>query len=93
MNGKVVIGTELDTKSFDAQIKQVERELDLLERSADESSIPKQFRRSEEEANKLNAEIEKTRNKLGDLRKKQLELENKDINTNYICKVRDTQSI
>lgn len=83
MNGKVVIGTELDTKSFDAQIKQVERELDLLERSADESSIPKQFRRSEEEANKLNAEIEKTRNKLGDLRKKQLELENKNINTNW----------
>ena len=83
MDGKVVIGTELDTKSFDAQIKQVERELDLLERSADESSIPKQFRRSEEEANKLNAEIEKTRNKLGDLRKKQLELENKNINTNW----------
>ena len=83
MDGKVVIGTELDTKNFDAQIKQVERELDLLERSADESSIPKQFRRSEEEANKLNAEIEKTRNKLGDLRKKQLELENKNINTNW----------
>lgn len=83
MNGKVVIGTELDTKSFDAQIKQVERELDLLERSADESSIPEQFRRSEEEANKLNAEIEKTRNKLGNLRKKQLELENKNINTNW----------
>ena len=83
MDGKVVIGTELDTKSFDAQIKQVERELDLLERSADESSIPKQFRRSEEEANKLNAEIEKTRNKLSDLRKKQLELENKNINTNW----------
>ena len=82
-HGKVVIGTELDTKSFDAQIKQVERELDLLERSADESSIPKQFRRSEEEANKLNAEIEKTRNKLGDLRKKQLKLENKNINTNW----------
>lgn len=83
MDGKVVIGTELDTKSFEAQIKQVERELDLLERSADESSIPEQFRRSEEEANKLNAEIEKTRNKLGNLRKKQLELENKNINTNW----------
>ena len=83
MDGKVVIGTELDTKSFDAQIKQVERELDLLERSADESSIQKQFRRSEEEAKKLNAEIEKTRNKLGYLRKKQLELDNKNINTNW----------
>ena len=74
MNGKVIIGTKLDTKSFDAQIKQVERELDLLEKSADESSIPEQFRRSEEETNKLNAEIEKAKNKLGDLKKKQTKL-------------------
>ena len=64
MDGKVVIGTELDTKSFDAQIKQVERELEILEKSADESNIPEQFRRSEDEAKQLQAEIEKTKNKL-----------------------------
>lgn len=71
MDGKVVIGTELDTKSFEAQIKQVERELELLEKSADESNIPEQFRRSKEEAIQLQAEIEKTRNKLKDLKDKQ----------------------
>ena len=63
-DGKVIIGTELETKSFDAQIRQVERELELLEKSADESSIPEQFRRSKDEATQLQAEIEKTKNKL-----------------------------
>ena len=29
MDGKVVIGTELDTKSFDAQIKQVKRQRNI----------------------------------------------------------------
>ena len=62
-DGKVIIDTELETKSFDAQIRQVERELELLEKSADESSIPEQFRRSKDEATQLQAEIEKTKNK------------------------------
>ena len=69
-DGKVIIGTELETKSFDAQIRQVERELELLEKSADESSIPEQFRRSKDEAIQLQAEIEKTKNKLKGLTEK-----------------------
>lgn len=64
MNGKLVIGTELDTKSFDAQIEATRRKLEMLEKSADESSIPKQFRRSKQEAQQLQVEIEKTRNEL-----------------------------
>ncbi len=79
MDGKVVIGTELDTKSFDAQIAEVERELQFLEKTADDSNLPKEFRRSKEEAQKLQAEIEKTRNKLVDLRDKQRSLEQSGI--------------
>ena len=71
MDGKVVIGTELDTKGFDAQIKALENKLEMLEKSADESNIPEQFRRSADETRELNVEIEKTRNQLIDLYKKQ----------------------
>ena len=74
MDGTVVIGTELNTKSFDAQIKQLESKLQTLEKSADESNVPEKFRRSAEEARNLNAEIEKTRNQLKDLYEKQKKL-------------------
>lgn len=76
MDGKVVIGTELNTKSFDAQIKQLESKLKLLEKSADESNIPEKFRRSADEARELNVEIEKTRNQLGRLYEKQAKINN-----------------
>ena len=79
MDGMVTIGTRLETKSFDAQITQLEKKLEMLEKSADESDIPKQFRRSAEETRELNAEIEKTRNKLGELVRKQNELDKKGI--------------
>lgn len=62
--GKLVIGIETDTKSFDAQIEATKRKLELLEKSADETGIPEQFRRSKEETRALNVEIEKTRNQL-----------------------------
>lgn len=71
MGGKLVIETELDTKSFDAQIEETRKKLELLEKSADESNIPKQFRRSAEETRQLNVEIEKTRNKLYGLYRQQ----------------------
>ena len=74
MDGKVVIGTELNTKSFDAQIKQLESKLELLEKSADEAQVPERFRRSADEARELNVEIEKTRNQLGGLYEKQAKI-------------------
>ena len=69
MDGTIIIGTKLDTKGFDAQIKELEAKLKRLEMSADESKVPDEFKRSAEETRKLNAEIEKTRNKLVDLKK------------------------
>ena len=76
MDGKVVIGTELDTKSFEAQIKQLESKLETLEKSADETNVPEKFRRSAEEARELNVEIEKTRNQLSGLYEKQAKINN-----------------
>lgn len=69
--GKVIIKTKLDTKSFDEQIKETEAKLNELEKNADESSLDKKYRRTAEEVRSLNAEIEKTRNKLVGLRKQQ----------------------
>lgn len=74
MDGYVTIGTKLDTKSFDAQIAKLEKKLETLEKSADESNLPKKFRRSAEETANLNAEIEKTKNQLADLYKKQAKI-------------------
>lgn len=85
--GKLVIETELDTKSFDAQIEETRKKLELLEKSADESNVPKQFRRSAAETRKLNAEIEKTRNTLIGLQTQQAKLNNvteKTANTTTI---------
>ena len=79
MDGQVVIGATLDTKSFDAQITQLEHKLDMLEKSADESTIPEEFRRSAEEARELNVEIEKTRNQLTTLYRKQAQLNKTDM--------------
>ena len=72
MHNKLVIGTELDTKSFDAQIEVTKRKLEMLERYADETKMPKKIKRTTEEQQKLNVEIEKTRNELIRLQEAQL---------------------
>lgn len=70
-DGTVEIDTQLNTKSFDAQIEELEHKLHELEKTADESQIPERFRRSADETRELNVEIERTRNKLRDLYKQQ----------------------
>jgi len=70
-DGVVEIDTQLNTKSFDAQIEELEHKLHELEKSADESQVPERFRRSADETRELNAEIERTRNKLRGLYKQQ----------------------
>lgn len=75
MNGKVVIGVELKTKSFEAQIEELEYQLnDLVEDyKAIEKSKP--FEGQEKELKKLKTQIQSTSNKLIDLKKKQQEVE------------------
>ena len=68
MDGYVTIGTELDTKSFDTQIKQVEKELDFVENMLEKR---KEYKLSTEAIEKFSLKAEKLRNQLVDLRKKQ----------------------
>ena len=68
----LTIFTKLDTKSFDAQIEELERKLEDLEATANDTDIaPKE---GTQEYLELQTAIEKTKNKLGDLRKKQEEV-------------------
>lgn len=72
MDGEVTIKTTLDTKSFDAQIRKVEEELNDLERAY---KLLKETEPADSEILKTYAvNIEKAKNKLIELNKKQLEL-------------------
>lgn len=85
MDGQVVIGTTLDTKSFDAQIKQTEARLNQLERAYEKALNPSSKGLSEnvvpdEKAlQKLQVEIEKTGNQLNSLYQKQAQINKADI--------------
>lgn len=64
-DGKLVIKTEVNTKTFDAQIKNLERELANLTKSLEsDAQIPFKFRMSKSEREKLEAEIERLKNKI-----------------------------
>ena len=72
MDGKVIIGTELDTKSFDEQIRQTEDKLNRLESAYEKASKTSgKFKPNEQAMANLRKEIEKTRNSLIDLKAKQ----------------------
>ena len=69
MDGTVVIGTSINTKDFDAQIKYLERKLNDLESDFNDTDLgPK---KGTYEYDKLNREIEITRNQLKGLYKQQ----------------------
>ena len=74
MDGQVIIGTKLDTKSFDKQINEIEGKLEEIELML---SKPKEFNLSKTDISKLNLEAEKLNNKLFDLIKKRDELTGK----------------
>lgn len=72
MDGNVIIGTELDTKSFDEQIRQTENKLNRLEKAYQKAmNPPKGMEVNKEAIQKLRLEIEKTSNKLISLKDKQ----------------------
>lgn len=70
MDGYVVIGTQLDTKNFDAQIEQVERKLEDVQATL-EGGQTGIFKLTESEMVDLNAEAEKLRNRLKSLKDQQ----------------------
>lgn len=70
MDGWVTIGTELNTKNFDAQIEQVQKKLEDVEATLDmgQSGI---FKLTESEMVDLSAEAERLRNRLKGLKDQQ----------------------
>ena len=72
MDGKVVIGTELDTKNFDEEIKQTEDKLNRLEQAYKKAlNPPAGLKANEQQLKDLRLQIEQTSNKLVTLKKKQ----------------------
>lgn len=64
-DGKVVIGTDLDTKSVDAQITKLEKDLETMVKTLEtDMKIPVELRMSEDEKLKLENDIEKTKNRI-----------------------------
>lgn len=64
-DGKVVVGTDLDTKSIDAQIAKLEKDLETMVKTLEtDMKIPVELRMSEDERLKLESDIEKTKNRI-----------------------------
>lgn len=64
-DGKVVIGTELDTKSIDAQVTKLEKDLETMVKALEtDMEIPVELRMNEDERLKLENDIEKTKNRI-----------------------------
>ena len=76
MDGWVTVGTKLDTKDFDSQIKEVQYELEQIEY---ELSKKKELRLDSRTVSEYEAKAEKLNNRLIDLRKKQEDLNKTDL--------------
>lgn len=64
-DGKVVIATELDTKTVDAQINKLEKDLNIMVKSLEtDMQVPVELRMSEAERINLMSDIEKTKNRI-----------------------------
>lgn len=65
VDGKVVVGTELETKTVDAQITKLEKDLETMVKTLEtDMKIPVELRMSEDERVKLESDIEKTKNRI-----------------------------
>ena len=72
MDGNIIIGTELDTKSFDEEIRQTEEKLERLQSAYEKAMKPgKGFKTNEDALKRLRIQIEQTSNQLVNLREKQ----------------------
>ena len=87
-DGKVVIGTDLDTKSVDAQVTKLEKDLETMVKALEtDMKIPVELRMSEDEKLKLENDIEKTKNRIISLKESVKDVGNEaDKNTDKISK-------
>ena len=68
-DGTITIGTNLDDKEFDAQILQLERKINDMERDLEVSISTGEFAEDSKEAEELRVKIEKAKNQLVSLNK------------------------
>ena len=87
-DGKVVIGTDLDTKSVDAQVTKLEKDLETMVKALEtDMKIPVELRMSEDEKLKLENDIEKTKNRIISLKESMQDVGNEaDKTTTNISK-------
>ena len=82
-DGKVVIGTDLDTKSVDAQVTKLEKDLETMVKALEtDMKIPVELRMSEDEKLKLENDIEKTKNRIISLKESMQDVGNEADKTN-----------
>lgn len=63
--GKIVIGTKIENKTFDKQIKELTRKAEEYSKTLESDlTIPVELRMSEEERMKLESDLEKTKNQI-----------------------------
>lgn len=79
MDGWITIGTELDTKSFDKQIKSLERQLNDYVSDLEAMSKEEGFNEQSQEVLELQKNIEILKNKIGKLKGKQAELDKQGL--------------
>lgn len=77
MDGYVIIGTEMDTKSFDAQVDYVESQLLEIEHKLKQADMGFEVG----DTQKLEAQYEKLVNQLGKLKQKQADLNKTDFSS------------
>lgn len=66
--GKIVIGTKIENKTFDKQIKELTQKAEEYSKTLESDlTIPVELRMSEEERMKLESDLEKTKNRIIDL--------------------------
>lgn len=88
-DGTITIGTNLDDKEFDAQILQLERKINDMEKDLQVSISTGEFKEDSEQADELRSKIEKAKNQLVNLRKQK----EKYNSTGYTSKGLDSLDI
>lgn len=81
-DGKVVVGTELETKKVEAQIKKLERDLEIMANSLEtDMKVPVELRMNNDERVKLESDIEKTKNRIISLKESMQNIDEKGNKT------------
>ena len=82
-DGTVIIDVDLNTKSFESQIKETEDKLNDMLADYEQLANSKGFNEQSNQAKHLRSEIQKVSNQLQDMKKKQEDLNNANISRTF----------